>query len=151
MIFSYSTRSIDHSGIKSSQVGRSGNETLISKDHALHKQLLPKISREVQIRKLNKRHKVFSSGSAKPEILAYVQSSTFEIANLAWSIFQLIPPDYNHGDKHSLPLYHIGYTEPRLFTTLDSSPARVTTCSRSPLALATALRLPLLTSTHTNT
>jgi hypothetical protein len=47
---SYSTRSVDCRGIKSSRVDRSKNEVIVSKDPALHKMFIPKISREVQIR-----------------------------------------------------------------------------------------------------
>jgi hypothetical protein len=51
---------------------------LVSKDPTLHTQLIPMISREVQISKQIRnrteiqRHRYLSHGSAKPEMLAYI-------------------------------------------------------------------------------
>jgi hypothetical protein len=81
--------------MKSSQVDHIGVPEFVSKVLALHKQLIPKISREVQQRNQTRnrperqRHSDSSCGSARPKMLAY---NHVGVSHLAWSLFQLLPP-----------------------------------------------------------
>jgi hypothetical protein len=81
---------------------------------ALHKQLIPKIRvEEGRIRKKNKRQgaKTHANFTMVWPSLKCFPKSTLELANLAWSLFQLLPTFarvYHQGDKPRLLLYSNG-------------------------------------------